>query len=198
VDNKLLMQAILLAYRSQDARPQAPPIYEEAARIRDDLLALPASAKTTEPAPEGGSATTPAAPTAGAAGAAGSPVPPPDRGNAAAQQSKPMVLRPSDLDRSKVTGQAAPVGRFPSQPRSVPQAQSQPGLRQWTRPEPTFQEGSTETVPEEGGENQFIPPQVVTPPPAGVFYRPGIQSSGRLNLEIGPARGARGKRTERG
>lgn len=186
VDNRLLMQAVLLAYRSEDARPQAPPMYEEAGRIRQDLLGpFPTAEKPAEPEPNG----EPAVPAAG-----GAPTPPPTPGRSAARQ--PTVLRPSDLDRGKVTGQAAPAGRYPSPSRTVPQAQSNPGLRQWTRPEPTFQEqGSTDTVNEESGDNQFMPPQVVTPPPAGVFYRPGIQSTGRLHFEVGPARG---KRTERG
>lgn len=179
VDNKLLMKAVLLAYRSEDARPQAPPIYEDAARIRDDLIGLlPAAAKAAEPAAEGES------PAALSAPAAGSPAPPP--GRAAAEQ--PKVLRPSDLDRSKVTGQAGPAGRFPSTAR--PPAQPNPALRQWARPEPTGEEVSTEEVPSE--EPQFMPP------PAGVYYRPGVQSTGRLNLEVGPARSAGGRRTERG
>jgi hypothetical protein len=176
------MQAVLLAYRSEEARPQAPPIYEEAGRIRQDLLG-PLPGAETEAEPE---TAEPAAPPA-----AGTPTstPPPTRGKAATQQ--PTVLRPSDLDRSKVTGQAAPAGRLPSRSRTVPQVPPAPALRQWTRPEPTFEEGSTENVPEEGGEV----PQVLTPPPAGVYYRPGIQSTGRLHLEVGPTRG---KRTERG
>ena len=189
VDNRLLMRAVLVAYRSEDARPHAPPVYEEAGRIRSDLLGpLPGSekpAETAEPQPNG----EPAAPTA----VTGSPPPPPTQGQTTAEP--PTVLRPGDLDRSKRTGQAAPTGRFPSQPRAVPQQQANPGLRQWSRPEPTFEGGSAETLPEEGGESQFAPPQVVTPPPAGVFYRPGIQSTGRLHLEVGPARG---KRAERG
>lgn len=191
VDNRLLMRAVLLAYRSEDARPHAPPIYEEAGRIRSDLLGpLPGGEKPAEPAaPEAGE---PAAPALTA-----SPAPPPSPGKTAGEG--PTVLRPGDLDRSKRTGQAGPAGRFPSQPRGVPQQQANPGLRQWSRPEPAFEGNSGETIPEEDGENQFLPPQVVTPPPAGVYYRPGVQSTGRLHLEVGPAPARRTeRRAERG
>jgi hypothetical protein len=38
------------------------------------------------------------------------------------------------------------------------------------------------------------PAPVITPPPGGVYYRPGIQSTGRLSLRIAPERPRAGRR----
>ena len=52
------------------------------------------------------------------------------------------------------------------------------GLRQWERPE-----GEIQQMEQDGR-----PGQVITPPPGGVYYRPGIQSTGRLNVQVVPDR----------
>ncbi|HEY4587697.1 MAG TPA: hypothetical protein VII86_00635, partial [Thermoanaerobaculia bacterium] len=59
----------------------------------------------------------------------------------------------------------------------------QRGLREWNRPEPTIQE-----VPNGNDEGDGAQPQpMVAPPPAGgVYYRPGIQSTGRMNMLVVP------------
>jgi hypothetical protein len=60
-------------------------------------------------------------------------------------------------------------------PANVPR-----GTREWERPDPALQ------YPVEGQPPVPAPGQVITPPPGGVYYRPGFQSSGRLNLQVVP------------
>ena len=179
VDNKLVTQAMLKAYRAGYGEPQVPAVYEDPHRIAD-LLVLPPAADAGKEA-----AAKPAQPTAPAA-APGQP------GVAAAQPGNPPVIRPRDLD-TRVTGQAAPQGAVHNNNRMQPTArtpQSVPrGLREWERPEPAVQ------YPAEGQQPLLptAPGQVVTPPPGGVYYRPGIQSTGRLNFQLMPEkRDARG------
>jgi hypothetical protein len=102
--------------------------------------------------------------------------PPPSQGT--------TVLREQNLDRRNTTGQASPSGAARggvTRPLSGAQVQPQ-GVRQWNRPEPTIQE-----VP--GGDDQgdgAQPQPVIAPPAGGVYYRPGIQSTGRLNMLVVP------------
>jgi hypothetical protein len=91
------------------------------------------------------------------------------------------VLREKDLDRHP-SGQAGPPGAVGGS-RLAPGAQ---GQRQWNRPEPTVQE-----VPDSSDEDGAQPAPVVTPAPGSVYYRPGVQSTGRLNLQIAPNPAAR-------
>lgn len=72
-------------------------------------------------------------------------------------------------------------------PGSRPSTPMPRGLRTWERPEPTTIE--EQPVYEEGGGD---PGQVITPPPGGVYYRPGLQSTGRLNLQLLKDRDGRG------
>jgi Tetratricopeptide repeat len=189
VDNKLVTQAMLQAYRQGYGEPQVPAVYEDAPRIAD-LLVPPVA---TEPAKDAGkdagkdAAAKPAQPQA--------PPARPQPGMAQPGAPGSTVIRPGDLD-TRVTGQAAPQGApgRRMQPTSRPQNPNVPrGMREWERPEPAVQ------APSEGMAPQ-IPPQVpapgqvITPPPGGVYYRPGYQSTGRLNFQVVPLsqRDARG------
>jgi hypothetical protein len=168
VDSKLVTPAMLKAYREGYGQTQAPAVYEDPRRIADLLV-------TPTPAEPGKEAATPAPP--------GVAQPKPQ-----AAQPGATVIRPGDLD-NRVTGQAAPQGSVrsgrpisgPRMPTSVPR-----GTREWERPQPTMIQD-----PEGAGAQQQVQPmpapgQVVTPPPGGVYYRPGFQSSGRLNLQVVP------------
>jgi hypothetical protein len=177
VDNKLVTQAMLRAYRDDSfGTPQAPTLYEDPRRIASLLVPSPQQ-------PADANANTKDA-TAAAKPAQPQPGTPPAGPGA--------VIRPNDLD-TRVTGQAGPQGSVrrpmpgqPGRPSNIPR-----GTRQWERPEPTIQyptEGQPEVQPPVPA-----PGQVVTPPAGGVYYRPGYQSTGRLNLQIGS-----GKREARG
>ena len=105
------------------------------------------------------------------------------------------VLREGDLDRGNASGQAGAPGAIRSGTavggvRQVP-AGAQPGqargVHEWNRPEPVIQE-----VPDESGDGAR-PQPVITPPPGGVYYRPGLQSTGRLNLQTVPERSRVGR-----
>ncbi|HEY4573461.1 MAG TPA: hypothetical protein VIJ26_05855, partial [Thermoanaerobaculia bacterium] len=104
-------------------------------------------------------------------------------GQAPPQAQGSTVLREQNLDRRNTTGQTAPSSAARGG-RPIPGAQVQPrGLREWNRPEPTIQE-----VPNGNDEGDGAQPQpMVAPPPAGgVYYRPGIQSTGRMNMLVVP------------
>lgn len=186
VDNKLVTQAMLQAYRQGYGEPQVPAVYEDAHRIADLLVPPPqttdaAGKDTAKDSPKDITAKPPGQP---------APIKP-----SAAQQPGATVIRPGDLD-NRVTGQAggqgAP-GRSRVQPNSrVPQNVPR-GMREWERPEPTVGVGGG--MPNEGSNPPVpAPGQVITPPPGGVYYRPGYQSTGRLNIQVLPAneRDARG------
>ena len=159
VDNKLVTKAMLRAYQDDYAVPGAPPVYEEPGRIAR-LLVPPAPAQPAE-AVAGQTQQQPAQP----------------------QQPGGTVLREQDLDRRNI-GQASPQGsarrptypgNYPGNPNMNPSVPR--GLRQWERPEGQVQQ----IDPDQPG-------QVITPPPGGVYYRPGIQSTGRLNVQVVPDR----------
>lgn len=178
VDNKLVTQAMLKAYRAGYGEPQVPAVYEDPHRIADLLVPPPATADGKDAAAK------PAQPAPAAA--------PGKAGAAAAQPASPPVIRSRDLD-TRVTGQAAPQGAVHNSNRMQPTGRTPPnvprGMREWERPEPTVQ------YPAEGQQPLMpaAPGQVVTPPPGGVYYRPGYQSTGRLNLQVMPdQRDARG------
>ncbi|HVR98039.1 MAG TPA: hypothetical protein VMW27_15585, partial [Thermoanaerobaculia bacterium] len=59
------------------------------------------------------------------------------------------------------------------------------GLRQWQRPEPQTVPSEDYNTDESG--NVYQPP----PPPGGVYYQPGVPSSGRLDLRLVPSRPGR-------
>lgn len=173
VENKLLTEAMLRAYKSDFAPPQAPKVYDDPARIAALLVPKPGAQAegkdqvATRPQQQGA----PNRPQPGAAG----------------QGQNPTVLREGDLDRSSPAGQAVPQGGS----RGVtPGTRTAPrGLREWNRPEPIIQE-----VPE-GVTNEEVeePGTVITPPPGGVYYQPGVQSTGRLSLQIRPEKRGTGR-----
>ncbi len=192
VENKLLTESMMRAYKNDFAQTQVPRVYDDPARIATMLVPPPAppaeekdqmADKTQKPAVQGqqqpAQTQTRQPGTPGTRMSPGKPV-----------QGQPQggtVLRERDLDRSNPAGQAQPQGAqrggYPAQPPR--------GLREWNRPEPTIQE-----VPagvEENYDESTQPAPVITPPPGGVYYRPGVQSTGRMSLRIVPER-----RTRRG
>lgn len=196
VENKLLTESMMRAYKNDFTPAQVPRVYDDPARIATMLVPPPANpanaqaekdqmaGKAQKPGAQG--QTPPGQATglqSGSPGAiTGRPIPgQPGQGQ---QPSGPTVLRERDLDRGNPAGQAQPQGAqrggYPAQPPR--------GLREWNRPEPTIQEvpGGVEENYDEGVQ----PAPVITPPPGGVYYRPGIQSTGRLSLRIVPERRA--------
>ncbi len=181
VENSLVTEAMLRAYKNGGTQPQAPRIYDEPSRIAGMLVPTPAppqsetdqaAANAQQQQQQGASGRQPA-----------NTARPPAQGQGA------TVLREGDLDRSNPAGQTQQGrgGNYP--PRTSPQPRS---LREWNRPEPTYQEipeGVTPDEVEEGAQ----PEPVVTPPPGGVYYRPGVQSTGRLNLQVVPERSRTGR-----
>jgi hypothetical protein len=167
IDNKLVTEAMLKAYRAEGQAPQAPAVYEEPQRIATllDPPPVPAGEEGAEAVAEG----QPGAPAAtGTTTATGATKP-------------PTVLRERNLEPGKSSGQIAAPGssRSVSRPSTTTRPSS---VRTWARPEPTFQP-ELEEVPEEGGEPEA--PEVYVPP-GGVVYRPGLPSSGRLDLKLMP------------
>lgn len=188
VENQLVTEAMLRAYRNDPAGPQAPRVYDDPARIA--TLLVPRSAPAQEESKDQMAGKPAAKPQRGpqAPAAAGR-----QPGAAAGQAPGPgaTVLREGDLDRGNPAGQAQPQG---STNRGAPGYNQQPqrGLREWSRPEPTIQE-----VPEgvdNGYDEGTQPAPVITPPPGGVYYRPGVQSTGRLGLRIAPPQQGVGRR----
>jgi Tetratricopeptide repeat len=174
VDNKLVTEAMLRAYKGDfGTNPQVPKMYDDAARIA--ALLVPAPQRADESKDQVATGQNQQRPPATA-------VRPPVAGRgtpaAAPQAQGTTVLREQDLDRRNVTGQ---VGARGGAAGGVRPGQPQGGLHQWNRPEPTLQE-----VPGGDDGDGAQPAPVITPPSGGVYYRPGIQSTGRLNLRIAP------------
>lgn len=165
VENQLLTQAMLRAYEKAPGAPQAPRYFEERDRIVNLLVPLPQTAAQQ------------AAGESSEEGAAGR-----ERDRAGAAREGQNVIGEGDL-QDRATGQAVPQGRG-GRPTTRPQP-TRPGLRQWERPGPVMQEAPGGEMLEEPG---MQPGQIVTPPPGGVYYRPGSPSSGRLNIRVMPER----------
>jgi len=171
VENGLVTEALLLAYRRESSAAAAPPIYDERSRIRELLVQQPGQ-PGKDAAAEAAAAAPPAAAPAGPGG-------------------RPTVLLQRDLSGISTLGQATPPGSRPSTPPAagrptgpygapgyVPQQDSggayQGGARQWTRPAPNPNLDGTQ------------PGTVVTPPPVGLYYRPNPASTGRLGTQVMP------------
>lgn len=185
VENGLVTEAMLHAYQGDVEMPQAPKVYDEPGRIAKLLVPPPPPAETPAPAGADRQADTAGRQRDSARNRPGQPAQPGDR--------QPNVLNPSDLRPGRATGQVAPQG--PNRGRTMQGGQPgvPRGLRQWERPEPgqAYPNG-----PAPDGRTQQ-PGAVVTPPPGGVYYRPGVPSSGRLDLRIVPSGPGR-RQDERG
>jgi hypothetical protein len=176
VENKLVTQAMIRAYDEEGAgrKPQVPKAFDEPGRIAKLLVPMP-----TPPAAQG----EPADAVAGAQNQPG--------------QGQPgdTVLRQDDL-RGRPTGQVAPQGGTRMGRGTVRQQPTDRGLRQWERPEPGVAPQPMDPTAGQGipGSQPGQPGQVITPPPGGVYYRPGSPSSGRLDIKVVPdsQRDARG------
>lgn len=165
VENELVTEAMLRAYDETPGSPQAPRYFEERDRIVNLLVPLP----QPEAQQDRQAADQPAEGTLRQGQTQGRP--------------GQNVLREGDL-QNRATGQAVPQGRG-GRTTTRPQPTQRGGLRQWERPEPTLQE----QAPGEMLEDPNVQPgQIVTPPPGGVYYRPGSPSSGRLNIRVMPER----------
>jgi len=186
IDNKLVTQAMMRAYKNDFAAPQVPKVYDDPHRIASMLASSPAPGKDQAAPGQPAQAQKPVPVPPGAA--AGRP---PVKGT----PGNTTVLRERDLDRGNASGQAGAPGAIRSgtsvggvrQVPGVQPGQSRGGVREWNRPEPVIQE-----VPDEGGDGAR-PQPVITPPPGGIYYRPGLQSTGRLNLQTVPERSRVGR-----
>jgi Flp pilus assembly protein TadD len=175
VENNLMTESLLRAYRSDYATPQAPAMYDNPSRIAALLVPpvpVPGQQEKDQMA---------------------------DQRQAPAQQQgaqSQTVLGPGDLDPNRPVGQAAPPGsvRTPGGvrggtgmgvgPSGVAPGTVPRGLRQWDRPEPQTQPDYETGEP---GNVYQQPP----PPPGGVYYQPGVPSTGRLDLRLVPGRPGR-------
>lgn len=173
VENGVVTESLLLAYRRQSSASEAPPIYDERSRIRELLVQEPGK----DAAAEARAAAPPPA------------APPPAQG---APGGRSTVLRPRDLSGGSNLGQASPPGSRPGTGQPVPGRPAvgyggapgyapqenaggyQGGARQWTRPAPAPNADGTQ------------PGTVVTPPPVGLYYRPNPNSTGRLGTQVMP------------
>lgn len=161
VESQLVTQALLVAYREGPGTPGVPKQYEEPGRIADLLV----------PPVEQPGANAPKAEEAAAAPAPAGP---------------PKVLRQSNLPAGTsgqvlpAPGQQRPGYNLPYQPpggyTTLPgNAMQGTAGRNWTRPDPRVGGAM-------GGGTQ--PGAVVTPPPSGIYYRPGLQSTGQLSSGV--------------
>ncbi len=170
IDSKLVTQAMLRAYRTAEPEILPPPVYEQPNRIAE-LLVPPVEV--------------PAATQPGATDVAGAPQS--TRGTAAPGQAGTpttpggsRVLRPGNLQGGAVN-QAAPQGGLRGGSRArPPQGYFPPPGPNWNQPDPE-------------GRGQ-VPEESVEPPSTTVIVRPGIQSTGRLELDLAPPRPARSTR----
>lgn len=163
VENGLVTQAMLRAYDEGPEKAQAPRYFDERERIVNLLVPLPQSEDEAQRSEEAA-----------------------ERPAAEQQGAGQTVIRQGDLD-NRTTGQATPQGRG-GRTTSTRQSPSQRGLRQWNRPEPNMPTGEPEMNPVMDPEG-VQPSGVITPPPGGVYYRPGTQSTGSSSLRVVPEEG---------
>jgi hypothetical protein len=168
VENGLVTESLLLAYRHPAVATEDLSVYDEKLRIRDLMVQSPA----------------------GKDGAAEAKPGEQPAGQAAPPGGRPTVLRPGNLQPGTNVGQATPPGSRPGSPAGGPRqpgyqatAYGQPdsttyqGNRQWTRPNPVV------VNPNMDGTQPGV---VVTPPPASLYYRPSPNSTGRLGTQVMP------------
>jgi tetratricopeptide (TPR) repeat protein len=175
IDNRLVTEAMLKAYRGDYAPPQAPKVYEDPLRIAA-LLVPPAAPQQPGQGQE-------------EAAAPGEARRQPAAGTGA---GKGNVLREQNLERGNSAGQVRPPGV--ARPGSANRGQARPGgVRTWTRPEPNVGVPSEEDVQypiveEEPGAGAIVP--------GGTIYQPGLPSTGRLDVEL--VMPPRARRSDRG
>ena len=182
IDSRLVTEALLRAHRKEEAQPLAPLVYNEPGRIAALLVPpVPTTPREGETATaEAGAAderTGAAGPGAmgqqpGAAGAA-----PGAEAAPGMRSGPPTVLRESDLSGGGAVNQASPQGRggrTSSSTRQVPRSFSRPS-------DPT---GGRVLTPQQPGD--------VPAPPGRVIYRPGLPSTGRLDIKVLPDTGTAG------
>jgi tetratricopeptide (TPR) repeat protein len=186
VENQLVTEAMLRAYKDGGVQPQAPRIYDEPSRIATMLVPPPVPTQEQKDQTEATAQQQQQQQQQQGRQPAGR--------NPAEGQQGSTVIREGDLDRTNPSGQAQQGGaRGNTFGRPGTAQQQQPrSLREWNRPEPTYQEIPQGVEPEQVEEG-IQPEPVVTPPPGGVYYRPGIQSTGRLNLQVVPERARTGR-----
>lgn len=190
IENKLVAKAMLRGYQGAAGEPQAPKVYEDPARIAGLLLPpVPAAAVEATDDDEPGAAEpqpdlpAPAAPPARSAGSKG----------AAA-----VVLSGDDLDARGVN-QASPQGTPSFRPPQAGQPTPRAQVRTWSEtqagrannsnnPSVGVGPGFVPAQPGTTGSDGRTPPRAVRPP-GRVRYQPGVESTGRLDLEVipGPA-----------
>lgn len=173
VENKLVTQAMIRAYDEEGAgrKPQVPKAFDEPGRIAKMLVPTPQPAQTEAVAGEPGQA---------------QPGQPSQPGTTGQQRQGDNVLRQDDL-QARPTGQAMPQGGSRTGRGSVRQQPTDRGLRQWERPEPNVAPQPMDpTAPRPDYPGQPGQPGQITPPPGGVYYRPGSPSSGRLDIKVVP------------
>jgi Flp pilus assembly protein TadD len=171
VENGLVTESLLLAYRRRSAASEAPSIYEERSRIID--LLVPPEAQRAKDAAEtkGKEPPAPAAPPPGA------------------QHS--TVLRSQDLPTGSNLGQATPPGARPGIPgtagrQAMPGGYAGGGSSGYTQPDSAYPGGARQWTRPNPNLDGTQPGQVVTPPPSGLYYRPGVPSTGRLGTQVIP------------
>lgn len=171
IENHLLEEAMLTGYRAETARPLAPQVYEQPARIRG-LMLPPAVATSVEVVEE---------------------MEEPSRETAEPAPAGPAeTLSPADLEARSVN-QAAPQGAGRSRSRTRYQPPGQTQVRTFQRPQPEQDDDgrgdlAPGTVIAPGVPGQPAPspgPRVITPE-GRIRHRPGTLSTGRLELELVP------------
>jgi len=189
VGSRLVTESMLRGYRESALPPQAPKAYEDPRRIAAILVNSPPPAAAAASDQVAGQANPTLRPQAAAPGAGG----------------RSTVLRPGNLPRGESTGQALPPGtqrRPPGTGAGTVQGgyrAGQPGnLRSWPRPDPNLPNSNLDAEDDEEGQVQQAIPQIapppnvrLAPPPTGVYYQPGLPSSGRLEIKLLPAPSAR-------
>jgi TPR repeat/Tetratricopeptide repeat len=177
VENRLVTESMLRAYRGDYGGPQVPTVYDDPSRIASILV--PSPAKPADPSAAKDAAVQTADP-----------------------KSQPTVLRRGDLDTRSSVGQATPQAgtqaTIPPPTRTfgrptvggaapgigIPGASGRSNTK-FNRPDPSV--GTSFGVPINGAQ----PGPVVTPPPGGIYYRPGLPSTGALELHVVPEGGVR-------
>jgi hypothetical protein len=167
IDNRLLSEALLRAYRDEGSMPRAPKIYEDPARIAG-LLLPPVPTPDPEAADGDRMAGQEAAQPATLSGA--------DLEGGAVNQASPQgAYRPPGSKRQEArswTTRQGQVGRVDSGQEAG--TTMGVGVQGGVVVAPGTQQGGTEGTPR------------VVVPPGSVRYRPGTTSTGRLDLELIP------------